>query len=536
MNALLERLREIPAKILEWWNKFTTKQKSLIVGAAAAVIFALAIIIYAVSRPQYTRLTTAKDTKEASDIIAILDAASPAIEHRESTDGLTIEVSSSQVSQANLALGAAGFVPDDYGLDQVITGGFTATAADTEKRYKLYLELQFKKDLEAMSFVDEAKVNFDIPQQDGTLMRQEMESSAYIQIQTNANYGADNAKAVARAAATFLGNKTTANITILDYDGNLLYAGGDDYSSAGIASNALELQSQAEGLVANRVKKALLATNQFNNVDVASNLSVDFSEYEKTVKEYYANDDRTEGMLATRDVFEAENTSGTGGIPGTDSNDERTYVYQNAENSNSSQTETNEAFLPNEMAEHSVTPAGSINYNSSSMSIALIKYNELREEDARNRGLLDGITWEEYKAANDRTNRMEVEPEYYSFAANASGIPQENITIIAYEEPLFYDREGLQLNATTILSIILFVLILGLLAFVVLRSMAANRQAEPEEEELSLESMLQSNEEELESIDTEVKSEARRIIEKFVDENPEAAASLLRNWLNEDMY
>ena len=30
------------------------------------------------------------------------------------------------------------------------------------------------------------------------------------------------------------------------------------------------------------------------------------------------------------------------------------------------------------------------------------------------------------------------------------------------------------------------------------------------------------------------KSEARVLIEKFVEEKPEAVASLLRNWLNED--
>ena len=38
----------------------------------------------------------------------------------------------------------------------------------------------------------------------------------------------------------------------------------------------------------------------------------------------------------------------------------------------------------------------------------------------------------------------------------------------------------------------------------------------------------------LEDINAEQVSETRALIEKFVDENPEAAASLLRNWLNED--
>ena len=37
----------------------------------------------------------------------------------------------------------------------------------------------------------------------------------------------------------------------------------------------------------------------------------------------------------------------------------------------------------------------------------------------------------------------------------------------------------------------------------------------------------------LEDIDLQEKSEIRKAIEKFVDENPEAVALLLRNWLNE---
>lgn len=56
-----------------------------------------------------------------------------------------------------------------------------------------------------------------------------------------------------------------------------------------------------------------------------------------------------------------------------------------------------------------------------------------------------------------------------------------------------------------------------------------------QEEELSVESLLQSTpQSDLENIEFDEKSESRKIIEKFVDENPEAVASLLRNWLNED--
>ena len=119
--------------------------------------------------------------------------------------------------------------------------------------------------------------------------------------------------------------------------------------------------------------------------------------------------------------------------------------------------------------------------------------------------------------------------------ANATGFPEANISIIAYDEPIFqYSSGGRTLS--DYLQIILAVLILLLLGYVVFRSTRKEKQAEMEEE-LSVESLLEStkeNQEPLEDIGYNEKSETRLLIEKFVEEKPEAAASLLRNWLNEE--
>lgn len=86
-----------------------------------------------------------------------------------------------------------------------------------------------------------------------------------------------------------------------------------------------------------------------------------------------------------------------------------------------------------------------------------------------------------------------------------------------------------------ILQIALAVLIFALLGYVVFRSTRTQKEEEPEPE-LSVESLLEStvDTEELEDIGYTEKSETRILIEKFVEENPDAAALLLRNWLNED--
>ncbi|MDE6973562.1 MAG: flagellar M-ring protein FliF, partial [Lachnospiraceae bacterium] len=163
-----------------------------------------------------------------------------------------------------------------------------------------------------------------------------------------------------------------------------------------------------------------------------------------------------------------------------------------------------------------------------------ITMNIIREEDVEAQGLLDGISWEEYKINNAGQTQIEVPDEIFDVVAKATGFPRENIALVAYSENVFFDKEGLNISLSDIVQIILIVIILALLAFVVLRSMRSEKQEE-QPEELSVETLLQSQPEVvLEDISVEKMSETRRLIEKFVDENPEAVANLLRNWLNEE--
>lgn len=531
---MADKLKEIPAKILAWWNKFTSKQKSIIIGIAAVVIFTFAILIYVFTKPQYEEIITCENSEDAAEVVDILDGAG--IAYQASPDGLVFSVPVEQLSNANWAIGAAGLVPDDYTLQDAMANlSMSSTAADRERFYNDYMERKLESDLTAMSNIKSAKANLNIPQENGTLAREREKASAFIVLELDGTFTSAHASNVAKAVAAFLREETTANITILDSDSNMLFTGGDDYTSAGIASSMQELQNQAESMVANQVKKVLYGTNQYDSVEVASHLDVDFSEYQETVKEYYANPDREEGMYAHMETYEAENQSGIMGDPGTDSNDEDSYMFQDGSDTSSYQNETLIDYLPNESMTNKITPAGGINYGSSSISIAAITYREISEENVRDQGLLDGdITWEEYKNANSGDRKLEVDADFYSMVANATGIKEDKITIVAYESPVFVDEPEVEVSWTTIASIVTFLAILGLLAFVVLRSMSSKTVVE-EEEELSVENLLQSApEEELEDIDVEAKSEIRKVVEKFCDDNPEAAAALLRNWLNED--
>ena len=204
-------------------------------------------------------------------------------------------------------------------------------------------------------------------------------------------------------------------------------------------------------------------------------------------------------------------------------------------NQSTSSSEEDYKYVPSERIteENSV---GVIDYTGSSAGITAIDYVIVNEKVAKDQGLLDGISWEEYKSQNSGRNKIEIDEDYINVVSKATGIPAENISIVAYEENWFVDREGLDVEATDVIAFVLILLILGLLAFVILRSMMRERVPEEPEEPLPVDELLQSTPEPIEDIEVEPKSEERLILEKFVAENPEATANLLRNWLNEENW
>lgn len=532
MERILEKLKELGNKILEWWNRFTAKQKTLIVAVAAVLIIAIVFIVSMITRPQYVLLRECETAKEASEVRDLLEA--DGYHYQITTDGLKISILKSELGQANLLLGANNIQPAGYGIENVTDGSFSTTESDKQKKHVKYLESQLENDFLTMfTAIKRAKVKLNIPQDDGTLIARKEESSAWAVLELKDEFTQENAAYLARAIATALGNETTNNIVIMDSNSNMLFTGDENYSASGMANAQLSVKNEAERNMINNVRRVILGTNEFDNVEVSPNLVLDFATEKKTTHTYTPADGQTQGVLSHEDVFSAENTSGTGGVPGTDSNDdESTYVLEDNANSSSTQTEESRDYLPNEEITTRETPSGVINYSSSSLAASLIKYNVIREEDARTQGLLDGVKWEEYKLNNAERTRIEVDESLVTAVANATGISSDRITLVAYSENLFFDAEGSAVTATDVIQILLIILILALLAFVVLRSMRSEKHEE-EEEELSVETLLQSNVQ-LEEISSENESDERRLVNKFVEENPEAAANLLRNWLNED--
>ncbi len=535
-----ERIKAIWQRVLDWWNQFTARQKTLIIGASTVVLLTIIILVSVLNQPQYVLLATANSTKEASEIRDLLDSNS--VNYKMSDDGLEFKVLKKDQGSASLLLGANDIQSYAYSIDNVTNGSFSTTESDKQKKYVLYLESRLEQDfISKFEAIESANVQLHIPDNDGTLIGNQEESSAWIllNLKEDGKFDEENAAFLAKAVAVAIGNENTDNIVILDNQGNMLFSGGEDTTTSGLASSQLTVKAKAEQLVKAEVKKVLLGTKIYDDIEVASNLVMDFTKQEAVDHQYTPAEDQTQGVLSHEDTYNAENVNGISGIPGTDSNedDETTYVTQDNQNSTSSITEESRDYLPNEKITTTENVPGAVKYDESSISVTAINYSVMKEEDYKPEEH-DNLDWAAFKTANAEPISMEVPEEMINVVSKATGIAAENVAMAAYTEYVFFDRTGSAITVTDILQIVLIIVILGLLAFIIIRSMWTSKKVEEEPEQpeqLSVEQLLESQpEESLVDIEMDTGSETKRLIEKFVEENPEAAATLLRNWLNED--
>ncbi len=543
-----ERLFELRDRILEWWGRFTIRQKTLMGAGVAAVLLTVVILVTVFNQPQYVPLVTAETTKQSAEIVELLDEN--AIDYKISEDALRFEVLDSQETTATLLLAQNDIQATSYSIDNVTDGSFSTTESDKQKKYILYLENKLEDNfIEQFEAIEQAKVELHIPTNDGTLLSEQQESSASIllKLKDPEAFTEDNAAFLAKAVSVALGNKTTENIVIMDSLGNMLFSGSEESTTSGLASTQLTAKTKAETAIRGEVKRVLQGTNLYDNIEVASNLILDFSNTEKVTHNYTPAEDQTQGVLSHEDVYNAENVNGTGGIPGTDTNndDETSYMLQDTEESSSTINEESRDYLPNEEIITQNTPAGKVDYEQSSISVTATSY-VVYNEDEYDPEANNGLTWNEFKNQTGVT-QAEVTDDTINIVAKATGIAAANISMTAYNQPVFFDSEGTALTFTDILQVILILLILGLLGFVIYRSIRTRREEieaeETEEEilpeELSVEELLESQPDEimgdeLADISLDEGSETMKLIEKFIEDNPEAAAVLLRNWLNED--
>lgn len=539
-----EQVQNILNRLTEWWKKFNTKQKVLLTSLTAIVIIALGILAAVMTKPNYISLYDAANSKEASAIKELLDGEG-GFDYKV-TGTTHFDINAKQESEANMLLGRNNYATNGYNLTQadiskVVNGSFSTTEADKQKLYREYLETKLAEDLMAQDLIESATVSLDIADDDGTLISRMQESAASVSLRLNGPMNDSQAYGIARFVATQLGNNSTEKVTILDQStSKILYSGADQDSDLALLSSQFDEQERRAATIKSDIKDALAESGLFSNVEVGLNLDMSFEDVEDTIHRYWHNDGMDNGEIGTQEIYSASGTGDVGGVPGTFANGDNTSYYTGGTDGEWSVSNQKTDYKLNEEVKTTVSKGGKVNRENCSAAVVAVRNIVYEEDVVKASGDLGDMSWDEYKAANGDNQLVENDEStaaYVSMIAKVVGCDESAVEFLCIEKPIFVDSAGNGRTVTDILQIALAVLIFALLGFVVFRSTRKQKEAEVEPE-LSVEALLEStameSEDNLEDIGYAEKSDTRLLIEKFVDEKPDAAALLLRNWLNED--
>lgn len=539
---MMDRLIAIKDKFLAFWDKYTTKQKTLIISVVLAIFFAIVLLGYFLTRPVYTELV-----KLSGDTASTFDSAlsSGGIDYKKESDskGNTVfSVEQSQYSDAVLLMGENKITDTEMSWDDAFNNDMTVSSAEKQTKATLALQSSIRKGLMNFDGVEDATVYVNRPTDDGTIFSEKKETSvsASLKLAKGSEITSETAQAIAYYLANAVGNSTTDNIILTDTTGNLLYGQKEDNTLGGSVSGSDDYKEKLRNTFCKNVSNMLMKAG-YDDVQIGSaNIKFNMDKVTELVKTYTANEGQDQGLYSSSYNYKSTRNSGSGGVPGTDSNGDQTdTMIQNTGSSNSETTLDKYNYLPNETVQNIEHEVGAVEPDQSSIGIVLTKYNVIKEETLESQGLLKDTTFEEYVNNNSAVTDLQVPQELITLVSAATGIATNNITIQIKQKPVYEAKESSSFmdNASNYLMVILTLLIAGLLVFVIIKGTSPVEVTELEPE-LSVEDLLATTQEDdkqdLDEIELSDKSETRQLIEKFVDENPEAVALLLRNWINED--
>lgn len=538
-----EKVKEIPEKFKVFWDKYTSKQKTIVIAIICVVLIAIGVVAWLASRPTWSKFQVFDSVDDANTMTKALDDQS--ITWKASSDGKTIYVHQDDMTNALYAMSDNGLTDKGYTWDAAFDNSMSTTESEKDQKRVLALQSEIRQSLIQYKFIDDANVFINVSETTYTVLSSDDAETAKTSITASIELNDKNKDLLddktAETLAYWLANTVgtdVKNVIINDTDGKCIYNGNTSDGLGGVLTGgSTEYCNKLRNTIADNVTTLLIRCG-YDDAQVGTDgIQFDMNKIETLTKEYSVDDGREYGYPTNLYTYSSKGASGNGGTPGTDSNDSDTDYVNNSSSGTSNTVDVQKLtdLLTNEKVQNIKQETPAIKLADSSLGIVVRKYTVYKEDDLKADGTLDKTTWDQFISQNNKISTTTVSTDEINLISAATGVSANKITVLAYNVPQFVSSTKSSNGISNYLMIILTVLIIALLIFVILRG-ASPLAAEDEEPELSVEQLLATTKENqsLDDIEFSDKSETRKMIEKFVDENPEAVAQLLRNWLNDE--
>lgn len=502
------------------WSKLTPSQQIFISAMLVILVVAFSVWIGVAKQPAYALLFGGLEPADAGRLVSELQSRDIPYKIREG--GRAIHVPAEQVDELRISLASQGFSPSGTSGYEILDKSQLGMSDYTQRtNYKRALEGELSRTLMSLDEVSAARVHLTMAEP-SAFIEDQTESSASVVIKLR-NPGVTLSREKIAAVRTFvagaIGSTNPDSVTIIDQNMNLL-SGPTAAQPGGLLPSQEEARRNYELQRAADIRSLLERAYGVGKVAVSFSCTMDFDRVQTENITYQPIEGTNHGVIVSEELTETS-SEGTqtsiSGIPGTESNipSYPATGYQPIKSETTSETKNYEV-----SKQHEIRTQAPGTVKSASVSVLI---------DSTGRDILPSEKAEAEKlvaaAAGINTARGDVlTVAFREFDTSLQAELQEQTNL---QSRMFTINKVI--NAVIALfAIIIFFIIIKNFMKPLEKPLPVSIPAQPVSvaEEVSFE-LPRLDQEALEKI------RMREEIEKLIKDDPEAAAKVIKTWLQE---
>ncbi len=289
----------------------------LALGIAAVVAVMTAFWLWS-QEPKYRVLFSNFSDKDGGAIVAALEQMN--IPYKIMDSGAAIMVPGEQVHQVRLKLASMGLPKGgNVGFELMEKQGFGVSQFVEQVNYQRALVGELERSIQAISVVENARVHLAIPKSTVFVRDQQKPSaSVLVKLQAGRTLEPQQVSAILHLMASSVAGLTTANVSIVDQNGNLLSDTSKKPNSNQLDASQLKYIEEMQRSIALRVESIITPLVGLKNVHAQASVEIDFASQEQAEEIYKPNKNPDVAVVRSQQINESAPAAGANasGIPG----------------------------------------------------------------------------------------------------------------------------------------------------------------------------------------------------------------------------
>lgn len=305
-------------RLREAFGRLNSQQKILLAVALAAIIAILVGTYLWSKQPDYRILFSNISEKDGGAIIAALDQAN--VPYRFSEGGTAILIPNEKVHETRLRLASQGLPRGGaVGFELVENQKFGTSQFVEQINFQRALEGELARTIQSISAVESARVHLALPKP-SVFVREEQKPTASVLLHLYPGRALDPAQiaGISHLVASSVPQLPSANVNIVDQNGNLLSQLRNSMTEAGLDATQIKFVREVENGIIKRIEDILTPVVGSTNFRVQVAADLDFSHTEQTAETFRPNGTPPEVSIRSQQTSESANLNqpAPGGVPG----------------------------------------------------------------------------------------------------------------------------------------------------------------------------------------------------------------------------